>query len=278
MGNCKSKDMESDPNGPIDPNHITIALNPNGVLENDYLDAVDFDQIYKLIQAGNLPLETGFVRTANGGLYIASLTDLGDEVTGEMFEWWFNQVDNTEKYKWWHPYDHVHGTWDQTYFSVQTELRPKGHYIGHTHIVTEKIGKKVQRLQIYFMKPDRFVDVSKFEENGVTACLIGRISVHDPPFGFVAVGYLMHLVRKTADGRNELRSRFWLGDIHKDEEGFKFITSRVINTLGNTSFFRNIRLPDNLARGLLLHCSQEMNCLKEFLPHYYHSKINSNDK
>ncbi len=44
--------------------------------------------------------------------------------------------------------------------------------------------------------------------------------------GFIAVGYVIHLVRRTPEGKNELRSRFWLGDIHQDEDGFKFLAAR----------------------------------------------------
>jgi hypothetical protein len=48
------------------------------------------------------------------------------EVTGEMLDWWFSHVQNTERYKWWHPDDHISGTWDLAYFSLPAHDRKPG--------------------------------------------------------------------------------------------------------------------------------------------------------
>lgn len=231
-------------------------------------DAVELEDAFVLANPGYLNLEHGYVRLKNGSWYIAVLTDLGYEVNGEMFDWWFRHCDNTEKYKWWHPQDHITGNWDPQYYAVMPHERKEGHYIDHIHIVEEKINGVSQSLQIEFVRPSRYFDVSKFEENGITACLTARIYVRDPTLGLVAAGHLMHMVRES-DGRSELRSRFWLGDITYPETVENIVFARTINYITSFKFFRLMKMPVATARGLWVHCSQEMHCLKEFLPHYY---------
>jgi hypothetical protein len=83
------------------------------------------------------------------------------------------------------------------------------------------------------------------------------------------VGHLMHIVYKTADGKNILRSNFWLGDINKEYEGINCIAACTINLVGNTWLFRRIRANGSLAVGLYRHCYEEMTCLRKFLPRFY---------
>lgn len=39
-------------------------------------------------------MEHGYVRCADGGWYVACLTDLGEDVNGEMIDWWFRNCDD----------------------------------------------------------------------------------------------------------------------------------------------------------------------------------------
>lgn len=48
------------------------------------------------------------------------------QCSGEMFDWWFCHVDDTERYIWWHPKDHVTGTWDEEYFTIPSNERTAG--------------------------------------------------------------------------------------------------------------------------------------------------------
>ena len=91
--------------------------------------AFPFFELHRLIEPGYLELEHGYTyfyvhqTTMNtylgakepveqGGMYFISiLTDMG-QITGDMFKWWINQCDSTEKYKWSHPYQHISYTWD----------------------------------------------------------------------------------------------------------------------------------------------------------------------
>ncbi|MFX0018657.1 MAG: DAPG hydrolase family protein [Promethearchaeota archaeon] len=52
-------------------------------------------------------------------------------VTPEMIDWWWDNIDTTERYKFWHPKDHQ---------SFQWEVSPKKSHIGAIHRVVENIG------------------------------------------------------------------------------------------------------------------------------------------
>jgi hypothetical protein len=91
--------------------------------------------------------------------------------------------------------------------------------------------------------------------------------------GYIAIGYFIHLVRQTPEGKNELRSRFWFGDIHQDEEGFKFLAARFINSFGNTTFMRSLRMGTSFAKHVYTNFYEEMHCLKSFLPHFYAAQL-----
>jgi len=89
-------------------------------------DSISFEDINLLSQPGDLAMEDGIVRRNDGTLYIAVRTDLGTEVTGDMIDWWFCNCDSTEKYKWWHPKDHISGVWDPPYYGAMSFERMKG--------------------------------------------------------------------------------------------------------------------------------------------------------
>lgn len=52
-------------------------------------------------------------------------------VKPEMIDWWWDNIDTTERYKLWHPKDHQ---------SFQWEISPKEGHIGAIHRVVENIG------------------------------------------------------------------------------------------------------------------------------------------
>ena len=53
--------------------------------------------------------------------------------------------------------------------------------------------------------------------------------------------------------------------------------SAVVNYVSGTKWFKQLRLPRSTARGLWIHCAQEMQCLREFLPHYYSLSVDQSD-
>ena len=127
---------------------------------------MEINNAFMMLTSGLQPLEHGFHRLNDGCWYIACLTDLGTECTGEMFDWWFRNCTDSERFKWWHPKDHKSGNWDPQFFAVQPEDRNTGYYIHHSHKTSEIIGGKLQTLQTEYDRPSKYFDVNKFPEAG----------------------------------------------------------------------------------------------------------------
>lgn len=129
---------------------------------------MDINNAYMMLEHGPQPLEHGYYRQSDGCWYIACLTDLGTDCTGEMFDWWFRNCSDTERFKWWHPKDHKSGNWDPQFFAVQPEDRTTGYYVHHSHKTSEVIGGKLQTFQIEYDRPSKYFDITKFPEAGLT--------------------------------------------------------------------------------------------------------------
>jgi hypothetical protein len=231
-------------------------------------DTFDVDQMDGMVEPGHMPLEHGYVRRKDGTLFIAVFTDLGYDVNGEMFDWWIRNCDNDEKFRWWHTKSNKTCTWDPQFFAVMPHERKRGHVIDHTQIMEIELLNTSYSIHIEYSRPSKYFDVTKFIENGITACLVGRMYISDAWFGMMAVGYVLHMVREI-DGRSELRSRFWFGEIAYPETVENFFYARMINSLSQWSWFRAMKFTNSFADAWWLKCSQEMNSLKQFLPHYY---------
>ena len=59
-----------------------------------------------LLEPGYQPMETGYMRLADGTIHVAVLTRM-PRAHGKMFQWWAKYLDSTEKYKIWHPKAHL---------------------------------------------------------------------------------------------------------------------------------------------------------------------------
>jgi hypothetical protein len=68
-------------------------------------------------------------------------------VTPEMFDWWANNINNSERYKLWHPKDHISFEWE-----VPPSQTKDGH-IGATSNFVEKIGGVLIRGRIRYIDP-----------------------------------------------------------------------------------------------------------------------------
>ncbi len=196
-----------------------------------------------LLKPGYLPFEAGYKRYEDGLLSVAARSTLAN-ITGKMVEWWFTYIQNTEQYALWHQKDHVFSDW--------IGERGTGKYIGGTHIAHERLGgDEIHKLKINFLDPSDILDVSKFEELGITA-IYGRIGIEGVP-GYAAK--VVHFVRDTPYG-SEMRSRFWLGCF----EG---------NDLENNRETRLKVYPDEIGAGLCKHCHEEMSNFNLFLIDLY---------
>jgi len=176
------------------------------------------EDVNELLKPGYLPTETGYMRLPNNQIYIAVLTRM-PRCAGKMVDWWFGYAGDTEKYKMWHPKDHIIGDWDEHW-------RP-GHYIGASHLVHEYVGEELVKLKIKFREPSDFFDTSRFEEAKVGAAVCGDVGLLEED---KQLGHLIHFVRDTDFGC-EMRSRFWLFDA--PEEFGRALMQHCIEEMGN---------------------------------------------
>lgn len=208
----------------------------------------DVDQ---LLDPFPLALETGVERLPDGSLHVACRTDMHD-CRGEMFEWWFRSRPDTERYRWWHPIDHVSSEWTG-------DLRDDTH-VGSIHVVTERLeDAPASDLLIQFRDAGEFFTESAYHlarKNGeVTAAVVGRIGIgHDAPRtpdGEILGGRLLHIGRDT-DWGLVMRSHFYLGTDHP--------------AVGTTPELVIADLSDELGFNLLQHAYNEFTYLSRFLP------------
>ncbi len=197
----------------------------------------------QLLQPGYLALESGYERLEDGQMHVAVWTTMFG-CSGQMIDWWFGYLRDSEQYKWWHPTDHVWCEW--------VGERGTGRYIGGTHNVHEYIGGVLQMLKVNFREPSDYLDASRFPEAGVSTAVCARVGPVDAP---IWAAHLIHLVRDTAYGC-EMRSHFWLGDF--DPPSFDPPPEA-----------RAAILSDRGAESLLRHCHEEMSYLADFLPQLY---------
>lgn len=153
------------------------------------------DDVDRLLEPGYLPFEDGYRRLSNGRLHVAVRTRMPG-CTGEMVDWWFRWVTTTERYKLWHPRDHVSGEW---------EGRDGDEYVGATHVVEEYIGGELTKLELTFVEPSECFDPDRLDASGATA-----ICARGSPGGIEHDLFtVVHCVRDTDFGC-EMRSHFWL--------------------------------------------------------------------
>lgn len=155
-----------------------------------------FNETSQLIEPGYLPLETGYYRLSNGQMHVAILT-LMNRCKGEMIDWWFGHLADTDTLRMWHPHSHVSLEWDENY-------RP-GNYIGASQIVEGEFDGRTTGFRVHYHDLAEFLDISKLADANVSTAVCAN--VYD--FEKVPRGRFIHLVRDTESGC-EVRSRFWL--------------------------------------------------------------------
>lgn len=209
-----------------------------------------FEHLDRLLDATPLPLEMGYERLPSGVLHVACRTDL-QRCSGEMFEWWFASRPDTQRYRWWHPLDHISSTW--------LEGRD-GTHIGAIHQVEERFGDSPPRqLLIQLCEPAEFFSapaLSAARQAGAVSGLVcgrGGESWQAPrdAGGQVLGSRLFHLCRDTSWG-TVLRSHFFLG--------------WDLPMAGATAARITQMIPDAAGPALLQHCYSEFTFLSRFLP------------
>jgi len=112
-------------------------------------------------------------------------------VSPEMIDWWWDNIDTTERYRMWHPESHLSFCWEAT--------ESEGH-IGKTHRVVEAIGGNEVTLRIRWVDPDT-IPVARIYSHANGACVLDDA---DKPLSWV-----LHEYEATERG-TKMRSTFIL--------------------------------------------------------------------
>jgi len=208
------------------------------------------EQANLLLDPGYLPFESGYTDVGGGKKLVAAFTRMPG-CRAKMVHWWFGWLGGTEQYKMWHPTDHLFSDW---------ENRVDGKYIGGAHLVHEYLAGSdgpVYKLRIGFHEPYELFDRARYDASGVVA-VCARIGDLDRPVDFAR---MTHFVRDTDYGC-EMRSRFWLGEIHSRDPKVQFTDEQMAG-------MRKANVNEELARRLHQHATEEMGYLAEILPALY---------
>lgn len=208
-----------------------------------------FSERNQLLEPGYLALESGVVWHEGGGCTIAAYTRMPGS-RAKMLDWWFGWVGGTDQYKLWHPVDHLFSDWED---------RVDGNYYGAKHLVHETLGGdgEVHKLRIHFRDPHEVFDNAGYDAvDGVAVC--ARPGSLERP---VNLGHMVHFARNTDYGC-ELRTRFWLGDVHHQD-----LESELPDE-AKQAVLNNVLTPDFATR-LHRHATEEMGYLADLLPVLY---------
>ena len=204
-------------------------------------------------------VETGFSLEKDGSIRVAVLTPMPN-ISPKMWDWWFGWHGcSAARYKLWHPLAHQFAGW--------ADGRDDVGYVGRVSIIEEIIGKKMEKAAIQFVSPEKLgFAPADFSDKNRVVFICARIGHGWLPIDF---GWLVHQVRATENGA-EMRSRFWMGGRHVELRG-----GGPVGSFFSKIIQKMVRLPEQQARDLLVHCSEEMNHLAAFLPEI-HTEFNQN--
>lgn len=210
-----------------------------------------------LLAPGDSDLEDGFGLHPDGSMHVAIRTDM-PHVSPAMIDWWFGwHSAEPERYKLWHPRAHVHAQWGG---ADPPGKSGRERYVGRVSFVDEYVGSQLSHVAIEFLPPaDLGFAVPALADPEQATVICARICFSAQP---VQLGYLVHHVRRTADGRgSQMRSRFWLGGPYAEVQAFGALSGLITRAAR-----RLLRPSASQACDLLVHCAQEMSHLATFLP------------
>ena len=227
--------------GPIDP---AAALPPG--------------DLARLLDAGELPAETGWCNMPDGTGYTAVRTAMPG-ISAQMLDWWFR----------WHPHDPLRyriwfpGAHADISFEEARRPAPNGLW-GTVHHPVEDIGLGMQHLRIHFLDPVAFgFPAGVLEQSGV-ATIVCAIVGDDRMRAWHT--RMCHFARRTDSGL-VLRSRFWIGG-----ELRLFMRARPaapVNRLLALPAVRRRAVPRRAPLVMARHCAAEYANLAALLPDLY---------
>ncbi|MBS1795890.1 MAG: hypothetical protein JSS81_18695 [Acidobacteria bacterium] len=212
-----------------------------------------------LAAAGYAEVENGYAMENDGSIRLAILTKM-PRVAPAMWDWWFGWHGcRADRYKLWHPLAHKHARW--------ADGRDDDAYVGRTSMIEEYIGESLEKASIRFVSPlEMGFGPDTLELAGEQVFVCARVGYTNFPVDF---GWLLHQVRRTADGA-EMRSRFWFGG-----DGIEIRGGGVFGKPLAGLLRKIVPVPERRAHDLLVHCAEEMNHLARFLPEL-HAEFGTN--
>ncbi|MFL2706508.1 MAG: DAPG hydrolase family protein [Gammaproteobacteria bacterium] len=232
----------------------TLPIRAIEIIEQEVIESefIDFKHSQELV--GKETIGDGVYKNKEHSYFIKCTTDMVN-ANPQMIGWWFAwHLPFSERYKLWHPRDHISARLKEE----QNSMRFKDQYIGIDSYVEEYIGSKLQKLKITFQDPSHFGLHS--DHNSIAICA----SVVDAITG-IRVAKILHFVIKIESGA-VMKSYFWIGAHLSHQNTLK---SLVISKLSKIKFIKGFFINDNSAKNLLIHCYEEMNHLSKFLPDLY---------
>ena len=114
-------------------------------------------------------------------------------VSPEMIDWWWDHIDNSERYRLWHPKDHK---------SFESEISPANvkDHVGAIHRVVETIEGRPTTLRIRWENPDSIPIKAEFTHKNAASVLNNK----DKP-----ISWVLHEYHSIPNGTH-LRSTFRL--------------------------------------------------------------------
>ena len=209
-----------------------------------------FEDRNEMLKPGYLPLESGIIRHDDGSVTTAALTRM-PHCRAKMVHWWFGWLGGTDQYKLWHPVDHIFSDWE--------DRGNGGNYYGAKHLVHETLGGdgEVHKLRIHFRDPHEVFDPAGYDAvDGIAVC--ARPGSLERP---INLGHMTHFVRNTDYGC-EMRTRFWMGDVHHQD-----LTTQLPDAVVQT--IRREALTEDFCTRLHRHAIEEMGYLADLLPVLY---------
>jgi hypothetical protein len=198
------------------------------------------------------------VTRSNDGQVLVTCTSELPGVTPRMIDWWFGwHLPEAERYRLWHPEAHIKARVEED--RTGQPINDHDKYIDNISYVDEYIGKRRMRLAIRFFRPDAIGLGGLQPEHATAICAATSDRVLNAD-----AGQLVHRVEATAGG-SEMRSAFWLGDLHLNRP----VIGALIAPILRTRSARRVFVRDRMALDLLRHCAEEMHHLARFLPDLY---------
>ncbi|WP_334194518.1 DAPG hydrolase family protein, partial [Pararhodobacter sp.] len=144
-------------------------------------------------------------------------------------------------------------------FSDWEDRGNAGNYYGAKHLVHETLGGggAVHKLRIHFRDPHEVFDAARYDQVDGHAICARPGSLERP----INLGHMTHFVRNTDYGC-EMRTRFWLGDVHHQDLATK-LPDEVVQGI------RREALTDDFCTRLHRHAIEEMGYLADLLPVLY---------